>query len=135
MANETQSTSLSGTIYAKVIESLIIAYQYDDLTVTPYFRYKSISDMQSATAAFPRYVKSSGPAAGTPATETTLLAATEFTTTSVDIAVGRVGIAREVTTTAKEDSVIGRALDVQGLVMDAARLYGEFFDTASTALF
>lgn len=132
---ETQSSSLSGTIYAKVIENLIIAYQYDDLTVTPYFRYASITDQQTTTAAFPRSVKSTGPTAGTPANETTALGTTAYTTTSVDIAVGRVGIAREVTDTAKEDSVIGRALDVQGLVMDAARLYGEFFDTASTALF
>jgi hypothetical protein len=135
MAGETQSSSLSGTIYAKAIETLIIAYQYDDLTVTPYFRYKTISDFPTTTAAFPRWVKSTGPVAGTPASEVTLLAATEFTTTSVDVAVGRVGIAREITNTAKEDSVVGRALEVQGLIMDAARLYGEFFDTASTALF
>lgn len=135
MAGETQSSSLSGTIYAKVIETLIIAYQYDDLTVTPYFRYKTISDLPSTTASFPRWVKSTGPVAGTPASETTLLAATEFTTTSVDVAVARVGLAREVTNTAKEDSVVGRSLEVAGLVADAARLYGEFFDTASTALF
>lgn len=135
MAGETQSSSLAGTIYAKVIETLIIAYQYDDLTVTPYFRYKTIEDQQTTTAAFPRWVKSTGPQSGTPANETTLLTATEMTTTSIDIAVGRVGIAREVTTTAKEDSVVGRSLEVQGLVMDAARLYGEFFDTASAALF
>lgn len=135
MANETQSSSLSGTIAAKVIEQLVIAYQYDDLTVTPYFRFKSIADQITTTAAFPRLVKSAGPATGTPATETTLLAATELTTTSLDIAVGRVGIAREITNNAKEDSVIGRALDVAGLVMDAARLYGEFFDTAAMALF
>ena len=135
MANETQSSSVSTSIYAKAIEQLVIAYQYDDLTVTPYFRFKSIADFATTTAGFPRYVKSAGPVAGTPASETTLLAATEMTSTNVDIAVGRVGIAREVTTTVKEDSVIGRALDVAGLVMDAARLYGEFFDTASTALF
>ncbi len=135
MANETQSSSVSTTIYAKVIEQLVIAYQYDDLTITPYFRYKTIAGESTATAGFPRYVKSTGPAAGTPASETTLLAATEMTSTNVDIAVARVGIAREVTTTVREDSVINRALDVAGLVMDAARLYGEFFDTASTALF
>lgn len=135
MTGETQSSSVAGTIYAKMIETLIIAYQYDDLTVTPYFRYASISDFPTTTAAFPRWVKSAGPVAGTPASETTLLAATEFTTTSVDVAVGRVGIAREITNTVVEDSVVGRALAVQGLVADAARLYGEFFDTASTALF
>ena len=135
MANETQSSSLAGTIYAKVIESLIIAYQYDDAVITPYFRFKNIANEQTTAAAFPRYVKSAGPASGTPASEVTALATTELTTTSVDITVGRVGIAREVTATAMEDSVVGRALAVSGLVMDAARLYGEFFDTASAALF
>src|SRR5688572_13215672 len=127
---ETQSSSLSGTIYAKVIESLLIAYQYDDLTITPYFRQGSIVDMATTTLAFPREVKSTGPTSGTPASETTALGTTAYTTTSVDIAVGRVGIAREVTETAKEDSVIGRALDIAGLVADAAKLYGEYFDTA-----
>jgi len=130
----TQSSSLSGTIYAKVIETLIISYQYDDLVATPFFRYKSIADQQTTTAAFPRWVKSTGPVAGTPASEVTALATTELTTTSVDIAVGRVGIARELTTTAAEDSVVGRSLYISGFVADAARLYGEFFDTASMAL-
>jgi hypothetical protein len=135
MSGETQSSSLSGTIYAKVIEMGVIAYQYDDLTITPYFRYKTIADQATTTASFVRWVKSTGPAAGTPTNETTALTPTEQTTTSVDIAVGRVGLAREITTTAKEDSIVGRSLDVQGLIMDAARLYGEYFDTASADLF
>lgn len=132
---ETQSSSLSGTIYAKRIEELVIEYQFDDVVVTNLFRYASIADFATTTAAFPRRVKSAGPVAGTPASEVTALGTTEMTTTSTDIAVGRVGIAREVTTTAVEDSTFGRSLAVQGLVMDAARLYGEFYDTASTALF
>jgi hypothetical protein len=132
---ETQSSSLSGTIFAKFIENVLISYQYDNLTITPYFRQGSIVDMATTTLAFAREVKSTGPTAGTPASEVTALGTTAFTTTSVDIAVGRVGIAREVTETAKEDSVIGRALDVSFLVADAAKLYGEYFDTASADLF
>jgi hypothetical protein len=131
---ETQSSSLSGTIYALVIESLIIAYQYDDVVATPFLRYKSIADQQTTTAAFPRWVKSSGPTAGTPASEVTALGTTELTTTAVEIAVGRVGIARELTATAAEDSVAGRSLYISGFVADAARLYGEFYDTATLAL-
>lgn len=132
---ETQSSSLSGTIHPNLIENLLIAYQYDDAVVTQYFRFASIVDKSTTTATFPRLVKSTGPVAGTPASETTALGTTALTTTSVDIAVGRVGIARELTTTAMEDSVFGRALFTQTFVADAARLYGEFFDTASTALF
>jgi hypothetical protein len=132
---ETQSSSLSGTIHAAIIESLVIAYQYDDVVATPYFRYKSLVDQTTTVATFPRMVKSTGPTAGTPASEVTALGTTALTTTSADLTIARVGIARELTTTAAEDSVVGRALWINGFVMDAARLYGEFFDTASTALF
>src|SRR5688572_6742467 len=132
---ETQSSSLSGTIYASVIDLGIIAYQYDELTVTPFLRYKTIATEATDTARFPRWVKSTGPTAGTPANETTALGTTELTTTSATVQVSRVGLARELTETAKEDSVVGRALYVQGFIMDAARLYGEFFDTTATALF
>ncbi len=135
MAGETQSSSVSTTIYAKYIEQLILAYQFDDVTITPYLRYRYIGDFPSTTASFPRAVKSALPAFGTPSSETTLITGTEYTTTATDIAVARVGFAREITNTVKEDSVIGRSLEVQGLVMDAARLYGEFFDTNATSLF
>lgn len=132
---ETQSSSLSGTIYASIIDLGVLAYQYDTLTVTPFFRYKTIAAEATDTARFPRWVKSAGPATGTPASEVTALGTTALTTTSATVAVSRVGLARELTETAKEDSVIGRALYVQGFIMDAARLYGEYYDTTATALF
>lgn len=134
MAGETISSSLAGTIYAKVIENLVIAYQYDNLTVTPFFRQASIAGQATTTAAFPRYVKS-GSVPASVATEATSITPTEMTTTSTDIAVSRIGMARKVSSSAVEDSVVGRALGVEGLVLDAARLYGEYFDTTATALF
>lgn len=133
MAGETISSSVSGTIYAKFIEMLVIAYQYDDLTVVPYFRQASIADQATNTAAFPRWTKSALPA--TVGSETTSITPTEQQTTSTDVAVSRIGIARKVSATVKEDSIVGRALELDGLVRDAARLYGEFFDTTATALF
>ena len=131
---ETQASSLSGTIYASIIEMAIIDYQWDEMVVTPFFRQKLLTE-QSDTARFPRLVKSAGPVAGTPTNETTALATTELTTTSATVLVGRVGIAREITETAKEDSIIGRALWILGFVEDAAKLYGEYFDSTATALF
>jgi hypothetical protein len=128
----TQSTDVAGTVYAKTIETLLIAYQYDDVTAIPFFRYKSIADMATNTAGFPRRVKN---AVGTVATETTSLTATTMTTTNVDVAVSRVGIAREITNTLREDSIIGRSIWVDDLVKDAAILFGESFDTDGTALF
>src|SRR3990167_7289798 len=134
MSGETQISSLSGTSYASIIDLGIIAFQYDNLTVTPFFRQKDISNESPDTARFPRMVKSTGPATGTPTNETTALSLTELTTTSATVQVSRVGIARELTETAKEDSIVGRALYVQGFILDAAQLYGEYFDTTATAL-
>jgi hypothetical protein len=128
----TQSTDLAGTVYAKVIETLLVAYQYDDVVALPYFRYKSIIDQPTNTAGFPRKVKN---ATASVATETTVIGTTGMTTTNVDIAVSRVGIAREITATAQEDSIIGNALYTQGFVEDAAVLFGEAMDTDATALF
>jgi hypothetical protein len=135
MAGETQSSSLSGTIYASIIDLGVLAYQYDQLTVAPFLRYKSIENEQSDTARFPRWVKSTGPATGTPTDEITPLVPTTQTTTSATVQVARVGLARELTQTAVEDSIVGRALYVMGFVTDAARLYGEYYDTTATALF
>lgn len=128
----TVSSDLAGTVYAKVIELLLIAYQYDDVTALPFFRYRSIMDQPTNTVGFPRKVKN---AVGAVATETTVLGTTAMTTTNVDVSVSRVGIARELTETAVEDSTIGRSLFVQGFVADAAILFGESMDTDATALF
>ncbi len=128
----TISTDVAGTILAKVIETGIIAYQYDEVTAIPFFRYKDLSGSNAPAAGFPRYTKN---AYGTVATETTALATTAMVTTNVDVTVGRVGLARELSTTVAEDSIIGQALYVNEFVQDAARLYGEQLDTDATALF
>ena len=128
----TQDSDLAGTVYAKVIEPLIIAYQYDDVTAISWFRYASIEAEKTATAGFPRWVKNATAAV---ATEQTVIATTTLSTTNVDIAVSRVGIAREIGATAQEDSIIGNALYTERFVMDAAILFGESFDTDGTALF
>lgn len=134
MAGETQSSSLSGTIYASIIDAGVLAYQYDECNIAPFFKIKNLAPEFTDTARFMRYVKSSSvPAA--PANETTAISATEMTTTSATVQVARVGLARELTTTAQEDSLVGRALYVTGYIMDAARLYGEYYDTTATALF
>lgn len=128
----TTSTSVTSTVYAKILERLILAYQYDRLTAAPFFRYKSMENTPSAVASFIRYNKDSYPSV---ATETTSLSPTTWQYTNADVTVARVGVAREITNTAIEDSIIGQALYVQELVQDAARLFGMQLDTDSTALF
>jgi hypothetical protein len=128
----TTSTNVTSTILAKVIDPLIIAYQYDDTTAVPFFRYKDMSGQPSAVASFPRKNKD---AYSSVATETTSLTPTTWSYTAVDVTVARYGIAREVSETAIEDSIVGQALYVSEWVKDAAILFGEQLDTDATALF
>lgn len=127
------STTVAATIYAKVIESLILMYQYDETTAVPFFRFKSLIGEKAPVASFPRFTKDS---TGAVATETTSLVPTTWTLTStVDVTVGRYGIAREISSTAEEDSILGQAMRTDEWVKDAARLFGESMDTDGTALF
>lgn len=127
------STTVAATIYAKVIESLIVMYQYDEVTAVNNFRYKSLVGEHTAVASFPRFNKD---AVAAVATETTSLTPTTWNlTTTVDITVGRVGIAREISATAEEDSILERSMRMDEWVKDAARLFGEQLDTDGTALY
>lgn len=128
----TTSTSVTELVYAKVIDDLIIAYQYDDVTAVPYFRFKSLVGQPSATASFPRWVKD---AHEDVANEAAALTPVEMETTAVDITVARVGIARETSETAFEDTILGRAAFINEIVMDHAVLFGEAIDEDATALF
>src|SRR5262249_48905049 len=110
-----------------------IAYQYDNVTAPQFFRFRSLENTPSPTCSFPRFVKNS---VGSVATETTSLIPTTFDLTStVDITVSRVGIAREVSETVLEDTIRGRAIYVDDFVQDAAALYGEQLETDSTNQF
>jgi hypothetical protein len=72
----------------------------------------------------------------TPGTEVTPLTATELTTTSATVAGQRASVSPvKADHHAREDSLVGRALYVMGYIMDAAKLYGEYYDTTATALF
>ena len=118
---QTTSTSLTELVLATATDSLVIAYQYDEVTAIPFARFKDMSKEPSATARFPRWVKD---AHSDLATEATALVAEELETTAVDIAMTRVGIAREITETTFEDTILGRAGIMSEVVMDTAILLG-----------
>lgn len=117
----TTSTSVTELVLATATDSLIIAYQYDEVTAIPFARFKDISQEPTATARFPRAVKD---AHSDLALETDALTPVEFETTAVDVAMTRVGIAREVSETTFEDTILGRAGVMSELIMDAAVLLG-----------
>lgn len=128
----TTATTVGSTIYAKIIDSLLLNYQYDEVTAVSNFRFKSMEGQPSAVASFPRRTKN---AMSTGVAEGSALTAVAYTMTNQDVTVAKVGIAREVTNVAIEDSILGNALFVQELVKDAAILFGEQLDTDGTALF
>lgn len=127
---QTTSTSVTETINSEAIDALIIAYQYDEQVVTPFFRFKSLVGTGSSVASFPRWVRD---AHEDLATEGTSMTPTEMETTDVQITAARVGIAREPTNTALEDTILGRAQFLQQLAMDAAILLAMAQDEDSAA--
>lgn len=118
---QTTSTSVTELVLAKAVDLLIGHYQFDEVNLLPYARFKSIAGEPTATGSFARAVKD---AHSDLATEGTALTAVEFETTAVDIAVARIGIARNPTETAMEDTVLGRAGFMMELIQDTARLLG-----------
>lgn len=121
----TTTTSVTELILAKAVDTLILAYQFDEVVGVPFARFKNIADQPTAAASFPRWVKD---AHADIASESTSLTPEELETTAVDVTVARVGIAREVSESALEDTVIGRAQFMASIIRDAAILLGEAAD-------
>lgn len=116
----TSSTSVTELINTEVIDKLIIGYPSDDDTVCGYFRTRSIIGEATPVASFPRWVKD---AHEDLANETTDMTATELETTQVSITAARIGLARNPTETAFEDSVIGRNGLLNAIAMDTTILF------------
>jgi hypothetical protein len=132
MAGETVSSNVTTLILAKAVDRLLTWYQYDLVTFLGFARFRSIQDEATTTAAFNRPTKN---AAAAVASETTTMTPTTFATTAVDVAVSRSGLAREVSETVLEDTVLGRAAFMSLLLEDAARLIGELAETDFAAQF
>lgn len=128
----TTSTSITETINTEAIDDLIIAYAHDTVVAVPFFRFKSLIGAATAAASFPRWVKD---AHEDLATEATAMTPAELETTDVQITTARIGLAREPTNTALEDTALGRARLMQSIAMDAAILFGMAQDEDATAQF
>lgn len=132
MAGETVSSNVTSLILAKAVERLLLFYQYDVVNFLKFARYRSLEGEPTTTASFSRMAKN---AAAAVASETTTMTPTTFATTTVDVAVSRSGLAREVSETALEDTILGRAAFMAMLIDDAAALIGELAETDFAAQF
>lgn len=128
----TTTTTVTELILAKAVDRIIIRYQYNNVAFLPFFRFQNIADLPTDTWSFPREVKD---AHTDIANETDSLTPVAFETTAVDVAVSRMGIAREVHENVLEDTVLGRAMFMAHLMDDAARLLGEAIDEDAAAEF
>lgn len=128
------SGDVGSLVNAEFISNTIIAYVWDSPVIASNARYQSLVNVKSPTASFPRQVK--GPTAiSTVATETTAMATSAITFTDTNITVSRYGLARGITLSSEEDNQLGEMIYNQMFVEDAARLYGELFDTLVAAQF
>jgi hypothetical protein len=129
---DTTSAEATELIIAKIVDSLLIWYQYDTQVAAPFFRFRSIVGQATSTASFPRRVKNVHTDF---ANESASLTPVAWNPTAVDIAVSRIGIARAVSETLLEDNILGRALLTDELVMDASIILGEAMEEDATAEF
>lgn len=128
----TSTTSVTELVNSEAIDDAIGAYQYDNAVIHPFFRFKSLIGLATAVGSFARWVKD---AHEDLAAETNEMTPTELETTQVGITAARVGIAREPSQTALEDTIIGRANFIRAIAMDAAILIDEQRDEDAAAEF
>ncbi|TXH41031.1 MAG: hypothetical protein E6Q97_38505 [Desulfurellales bacterium] len=130
----TVASDVGSLINAEAIDTVITEYQYDEMVVAPFVRFKSLVGEGTAVASFPRRVKSPT-SIGTIANETTSMTTQAMSFTDTTVSVTRYGILRGISTTAEEDNILGASIYSQEFIMDAARLYGELQDTLVCNLF
>lgn len=131
MVNTTRTT-LTELVLAKAVDRLVLHYQFDEANILPFARFKSMANEPSNVASFPRWVEDEHEDI---ADETTSLTPAALETTAADITMGRVGIAREISSEALETTVLGRARLMSEIIEDAARLLGEAAEEDLLALF
>jgi len=105
----TTTTTLEELVNSEFINRAVLEYALDFVVIAPYVNVLDLRGTASSTGSFPRW--NSPPDAHTDlANETTDLAATALQTTQVSIVAAEIGIRRDVTDTAIEDSVIGSSV-------------------------
>ncbi len=131
MAAETTTTTLTELVNSEFIRDQILDYAHDFVVNIPYCAEIDLRGKASGVAAVPQWVKD---AAADIADEVTALTNTALETTEVTITTAEMGILREVTKNALEDSKIGLAL-LDFIVRDAARLLSLALEDDVVALF
>jgi len=131
MANETTTTTLTELVNSEFISDAILEYAADYAVSAGFCRLIDLRGKATSVASFPRWVLDAG-ADLSQATDVSTNTALE--TTDVQVTAAEVGLRREVTDDAIEDSILGQAL-FPFLVQDAGRLLGIMLEDDICALF
>jgi hypothetical protein len=128
---ETTTTTLTELVNTEVISRMILEYAHAAVVATPLFKLYDIRNEATKTVAVAQWVAD---AAADIANETTSLTAETMETTDVTAAAADMGILREVSRNALQDSIVGRQL-LDRIVQDAGRLLAIALEDDAVALF
>lgn len=127
----TTTTTLTELVNSEWINPAIMEYAHDYAVSAPFVNLMDLRGKATKVGAFPRWILD----AHTDLTnETTTLSATDLETTEVTITAAEIGIRRDVTDAALEETIIGASL-FDMLVMDAGLVFGIALDDDIAALF
>ncbi len=134
MAGETTKTTLTELVNAEFINPAIQQYAIDYTVAAPFVNWLDLRGKATAVGSFPRWILDTMKEAAATIGETTDLTATALETTDVQITGTEIGIRRDVTDAALQETIIGSQL-FTFLVQDAGALAAVSLDDDIVALF
>ncbi len=130
-AGPTTVTTLTEMVNAEWINPVILEYAHDFTVAAPFLLWKDLRGKGTKVGSFPRWVLDT---ASTALDETTDLTTEDLETLDVQITAAEIGIRRDVTDIALEDTLVGSAL-FDFIVKDAGLLFAINLDNDICALF
>ncbi len=124
------TTTLTELVRGELINQAILEYAHDHVVAAPYMNWLDLRGQATKVGSFPKWVLD----ATTDTGETTDLAVTALETTDVQITAAEIGIRRDVTDAALEETIIGRQL-FDFLIRDSGVLAAISLDDDICALF
>lgn len=134
MAGETTKTTLTELVYAEYINPMIMQYAIDYAVAAPFVNWLDLRGKATAVGSFPRWILDAVKEAAATVGETTDLTATALETTDVQITGTEIGLRRDITDAALQETIIGSSL-FQFLVQDSGALAAVSLDDDIVALF
>lgn len=131
MANETTTTTISSVINSSYIEPLMLKYAIDAAVALPFLRVSNVMGKGTKTAQFAVVAKDSASSL----TEATDPSNVTLDYTAVTVAIGEVGIVRDVTKMALRTNIIGEAELLSFIVEEGSTLCVEKMETDVWAIF